>query len=122
MSLGEATTAWRALRDKRVDGNDPVAERKEIVAAIVAVKVQEFADTWARLHHELKVNSYRELPATQHLNARNYLIGKLPKAEAENVAHDAPKPQPITLNETIAMLIRQVESGNSAPVMLFMPW
>ena len=52
---------------------------KEIVAAIVAAKVQTYGETWARLQKKFRVNSYLELPATQHLQARAYLLAKLPQ-------------------------------------------
>lgn len=64
---------------------------KEIVEAIVKAGVQGFGETWARLHRKFKVNSYLELPATQHLEAREYLIAKLPKGTTENVVDDEPK-------------------------------
>jgi hypothetical protein len=53
---------------------------KEIVGAIVKAGVQTYGETWARLQHKFKVNSYLELPATRHLEAREYLIAKLPKS------------------------------------------
>ena len=51
---------------------------KEIVAAIVQDGIQGYGETWARLQRKVRVNSYLELPATQHLEARQYLIAKLP--------------------------------------------
>ncbi|MDD3016772.1 MAG: Bro-N domain-containing protein [Comamonas sp.] len=51
---------------------------KEIVAAIVQAGIQGYGETWARFQRKFKVNSYLELPATQHLEARQYLIAKLP--------------------------------------------
>lgn len=51
---------------------------KEIVAAIVQDGIQGYGETWARLQRKFRVNSYLELPATQHLEARQYLIAKLP--------------------------------------------
>ena len=62
---------------------------KEIVAAIVQAGIQGYGETWARLQRKFKVNSYLELPATQHLEARAYLLGKLPKAVAGNVVDEA---------------------------------
>lgn len=53
---------------------------KEIVAAIVQAGIQGYGETWARLQRKFKVNSYLELPATQHLEARAYLLAKLPAA------------------------------------------
>lgn len=58
---------------------------KEIVAAIVKAGVQGYGETWTRLQRKFRVNSYLELPATQHLEARKYLIAKLPQGYAENV-------------------------------------
>ena len=52
---------------------------KEIVAAIVQAGIQGYGETWARFQRKFKVNSYLELPATQHLEARAYLLAKLPK-------------------------------------------
>ena len=43
---------------------------KEIVAAIVQAGIQGYGETWARLQRKFRVNSYLELPATQHLEAR----------------------------------------------------
>ena len=51
---------------------------KEIVAAIVQEGIQGYGETWSRLQRKFRVNSYLELPATQHLEARQYLIAKLP--------------------------------------------
>ena len=51
---------------------------KEIVAAIVQAGIQGYGETWSRLQRKFRVNSYLELPATQHLEARQYLIAKLP--------------------------------------------
>ena len=55
---------------------------KEIVAAIVQAGIQGYGETWARLQRKFRVNSYLELPATQHMEARQYLIAKLPKGNA----------------------------------------
>ena len=52
---------------------------KEIVATIVQAGIQGYGETWARFQRKFKVNSYLELPATRHLEARAYLIAKLPK-------------------------------------------
>lgn len=67
---------------------------KEIVAAIVQAGIQGYGETWARLQRKFRVNSYLELPATQHLEARAYLLAKLPKASADNVVDEAPTPAP----------------------------
>lgn len=63
---------------------------KEIVDAIVKSGVQGFGETWKRLQHKFKVNSYLQLPATRHLEAREYLLAKLPKANSSSVVDDAP--------------------------------
>lgn len=72
---------------------------KEIVAAIVQAGIQGYGETWARFQRKFKVNSYLELPATQHLEARAYLLAKLPKAGADNVVDE--KPPLATDNEKI---------------------
>lgn len=52
---------------------------KEIINAIVAAKVHKtHGEAWARFQNKFRVNSYLELPATRHLEARQYLIAKLP--------------------------------------------
>ena len=66
---------------------------KEIVAAIVQAGIQGYGETWARLQRKFKVNSYLELPATQHLEARAYLLAKLPKGDA-GAAIEQPAPLP----------------------------
>lgn len=63
---------------------------KEIVAAIVQEGIQGYGETWARLQKKFRVNSYLELPATQHLEARQYLIAKLPNGNAATVAEEKP--------------------------------
>lgn len=63
---------------------------KEIVAAIVQAGVQGYGETWSRLQRKFRVNSYLELPATQHLEARQYLIAKLPNGNAATVAEEKP--------------------------------
>lgn len=65
---------------------------KEIVAAIVQAGVQTYGETWKRFQHKYQVNSYLELPATQHLQARRYLIAKLPKGYAGDPVSEAAKP------------------------------
>lgn len=55
---------------------------KEIVDAIVKAGIQGYGETWARLQKKFRVNKYEELPATQHMEARQYLIAKLPKGNA----------------------------------------
>ena len=63
---------------------------KEIVATIVQAGIQSYGETWSRLQRKFRVNSYLELPATQHLEARQYLIAKLPKGNAATVAEEKP--------------------------------
>ena len=66
---------------------------KEIVAAIVQAGIQGYGETWARFQRKFKVNSYLELPATQHLEARAYLLAKLPKGDAgATIEQPAPLP------------------------------
>ena len=64
---------------------------KEIVAAIVQAGVQTYGETWKRFQHKYHVNSYLELPATQHLQARRYLIAKLPKGYEGDVVAEVAK-------------------------------
>ncbi len=66
---------------------------KEIVAAIVQAGIQGYGETWSRLQKKFRVNSYLELPATQHLEARQYLIAKLPNGNAV-AAVEQPAPLP----------------------------
>ncbi|WP_314324425.1 Rha family transcriptional regulator [Comamonas aquatica] len=67
---------------------------KEIVATIVKAGVQGYGETWARFQKKFHVNSYLELPATQHLEARNYLIAKLPKPSNVHAAPSQPAQLP----------------------------
>ena len=62
---------------------------KEIVAAIVQAGIQGYGETWARLQRKFRVNSYLELPATRHLEARAYLLAKLPKPDPVSVVEEA---------------------------------
>ncbi len=72
---------------------------KEIVAAIVQAGIQGYGETWSRFQRKFKVNSYLELPATRHLEARQYLIAKLPKGNATAaVEQTAPLPSLDPLN------------------------
>lgn len=92
---------------------------KEIVDAIVKARIQGFGETWARLHRKFKVNSYLELPATLHLEARGYLLAKLPTPQAGNVldaVHDQESVQSI-----VSRLVRQIETANGAPALVFLP-
>lgn len=63
---------------------------KEIVATIVQAGIQGYGETWSRLQRKFRVNSYLELPATRHLEARAYLLGKLPKPDPASVVQEAP--------------------------------
>lgn len=65
---------------------------KEIVQAIVKAGVQGFGETWNRFQRKFKVNSYLELPATLHLEARAYLLAKLP---AGDDGAELSQPQPV---------------------------
>jgi Rha family phage regulatory protein len=86
---------------------------KEIVDAIVKAGVQGFGETWARLHKKFRVNSYLELPATRHLDARKYLIGKLPRGAYEGVVLDAEpaKPQDSELLKSAFSLATEVAAS-----------
>lgn len=55
---------------------------REIVKAIVDAKIQGHGETWARFQNKFRVNSYLQLPASRHEEARAYLIGKLPNGYA----------------------------------------
>ena len=61
---------------------------KEIVAAIVKAGVQGHGETWARFQKKFRVNKYEELPASGYLDARQYLIDKLPNGYAGEVVGD----------------------------------
>lgn len=63
---------------------------REIVQAIVDAKIQGHAETWARFHNKFRVNSYLQLPASRHLEARQYLISKLPAGYAGEVVQEKP--------------------------------
>lgn len=76
---------------------------KEIVEAIVKAGVQGFGETWARLHRKFKVNSYLELPATVHLDARKYLIEKLPKGYDSTVVDDEPSAPRSKLDQSVLL-------------------
>lgn len=68
---------------------------KEIINACVAAKVfKTYAEGWARLHNKFKVNSYLQLPAARHWDARQYLIAKLPKGMAGDVVEDEKVTEP----------------------------
>ena len=64
---------------------------KEIVDAIVKAGIQKHGETWVRFQNKFKVNSYLQLPATRHLDARQYLIDKLPNGYAGEVMDEIPK-------------------------------
>ncbi|GAB3358874.1 MULTISPECIES: KilA-N domain-containing protein [Giesbergeria] len=59
---------------------------KELVHQVVDAGVQGFGETWNRLHHKFRVNSYHELPATKYDEVCAYLRGKLPPAPAPKPA------------------------------------
>ncbi len=86
---------------------------KEIVEAIVKSGVQGFGETWTRLHRKFRVNSYLELPAANHLEARKYLIAKLPNGVYEGVVFDAEpvKPQDSELLKSAFSLATEVAAS-----------
>ena len=92
---------------------------KQIVEAIAKARVQGFSDTWSRLHRKFQVNSYLELPATRHLDARNYLLAKLPAPEIPEVIDSGQERE--TLNALIERLARQLDEPNGYHVSTFMP-
>jgi Rha family phage regulatory protein len=61
---------------------------KELVHAVVDAKAQGFGETWARLHKRFRVNSYLELPSTRFEEARDYLLGKLPKQDRAGTVNE----------------------------------
>lgn len=61
---------------------------REIVQAIVDAGIQKHAETWARFQRKFRVNSYLELPAARHTEARQYLIAKLPQGHAQNIVEE----------------------------------
>jgi hypothetical protein len=67
---------------------------KELVQSIVEAGIQSHGETWARLHRKFRVNSYLQLPATQHLEARQYLLGKLPCGYAATAQRNHLPPTP----------------------------
>jgi prophage antirepressor-like protein len=84
------------------------------------------AETWARLHRKMKVNSYKLLTPAQFDEACDYLRGKLDDTSLAAIAQKhfpqlvAPKEQQ-SLDQTVARLAKQVAEPNSYPVELFMP-
>lgn len=76
---------------------------KEIVDAIVKAGVQTYGETWKRFQHKFKVNSYLELPATRHLEARECLIAKLPKGYNGYVVEEDPRVLPMSLDDTVRL-------------------
>lgn len=92
---------------------------KEIVDAIVRAGVQGHRETWSRLHKKFRVNSYLQLAATRHTEARQYLIGKLPYGYATGDVQHEPTAQ--ALSDQVARWVRQLETDNGAMVEVFMP-
>lgn len=86
---------------------------KEIVEAIVQAGVQGRGETWTRLHRKFRVNKYAELPAAKHLEARKYLIAKLPNGVYEGVVFDAEpvKPQDSELLKSAFSLATEVAAS-----------
>ncbi|GAB3359044.1 MULTISPECIES: KilA-N domain-containing protein [Giesbergeria] len=71
---------------------------KELVHQVVDSGVQTFGETWNRLHHKFRVNSYLELPATKYDEVCAYLRGKLPDGYANSVVFDTGAPMPPVLD------------------------
>ena len=65
---------------------------KEIVDAIASAGSQKHGEIWAHFQKKFKVNSYLQLPAAQHLDARQYLLAKLPSGYAHKTEDVALKP------------------------------
>lgn len=96
--LGRAKRPYNPAIDYDRISPAQAQDLKQIVEAIAKAGVQGFSETWARLHRKFQVNSYLELPATRHLDARNYLIAKLPKGNNENLVDGNPRQDGIALN------------------------
>lgn len=80
---------------------------REIVQAIVDTGIQKHAETWARFQKKFRVNSYLELPAARHTEARQYLIAKLPQGYAPNIVEEAAQPagwSPERVNSALSLV------------------
>ncbi len=80
---------------------------REIVQAIVDAGIQKHAETWARFQKKFRVNSYLELPAARHTEARQYLIAKLPQGYAPNIVEEAAQPagwSPERVNSALSLV------------------
>ncbi|WP_082001513.1 KilA-N domain-containing protein [Delftia sp. ZNC0008] len=80
---------------------------REIVQAIVDAGIQKHAETWARFQRKFRVNSYLELPAARHMEARQYLIAKLPQGYAPNIVEEAAQPagwSPERVNSALSLV------------------
>lgn len=80
---------------------------REIVQAIVDAGIQKHAETWARFQKKFRVNSYLELPAARHTEARQYLIAKLPQGYAPNIVEEPAQPagwSPERVNSALSLV------------------
>ncbi|WP_310637541.1 phage antirepressor N-terminal domain-containing protein [Delftia acidovorans] len=80
---------------------------REIVQAIVDAGIQKHPETWARFQRKFRVNSYLELPAARHTEARQYLIAKLPQGYAPNIAEEPAQPagwSPERVNSALSLV------------------
>jgi hypothetical protein len=80
---------------------------REIVQAIVDAGIQKHAETWARFQKKFRVNSYLELPAARHMEARQYLIAKLPQGYAPNIVEEPAQPagwSPERVNSALSLV------------------
>lgn len=80
---------------------------REIVQAIVDAGIQKHAETWARFQRKFRVNSYLELPAARHTEARQYLIAKLPQGYAPNIVEEPAQPacwSPERVNSALSLV------------------
>lgn len=90
-ALAAATTSIPAIDYARISPAQ-AQDLKQIVQAIVDAGIQSYGETWKRFQNKFRVNSYLQLPATQHLEARKYLIAKLPNGYAGEVVDETPAP------------------------------
>ena len=80
---------------------------REIVQAIVDAGIQKHAETWARFQKKFRVNSYLELPAARHTEARQYLIAKLPQGYAPSIVDETTQPagwSPERVNSALSLV------------------
>lgn len=80
---------------------------REIVQAIVDAGIQKHGETWARFQKKFRVNSYLELPAARHTEARQYLIAKLPQGYAPDIVEEPAQPagwSPERVNSALSLV------------------